>query len=166
MRFIYHQYLFLYSVIKLFNLKGVNKLILIDFDFTLVKYDFNISKKLDIKNAILNKIIIENFDFYKLSGFVPALFTARGIRSKKFVTSFLDNHLIEFNLNLFLGSTKNKLRFLKFILKFTTIEIILIDDLSDYVESNSTFIAYQIDESLFSYNERFTYIHPNTYEKY
>jgi hypothetical protein len=164
MRFIYNQCLFLFSIIKLFNFRNIDKLILIDFDFTLVKYDFTLSNKIDIRKAILNKTVIENCDYYKSSGFVPALFTARGLRSQKEVTTFLDKHSIKFNQYFFLGNTKNKFRFLKLIMKFTTLKIILIDDLSDYVETDNTFLAYEVDEALFSYNERFKYIHPFTYE--
>jgi len=164
MKFFYYQCLFLYSIIKIFNFRNIDKLILIDFDFTLVKYDFTLSNKIDISKAILNKTVIQSCDYYKSFGFVPALFTARGLCSQKEVTTFLDKHSIKFNQYIFLGNTKNKFRFLKFLMKYTSLKIILIDDLSDYVERDNTFVVYEVDEALFSYNERFKYLHPNTYE--
>jgi hypothetical protein len=164
MRNIYNSVLLFYTIIKIFSFRRVEKLTLIDFDFTLVNYNFKSSDKINLQNAIINNKIVELCNSYQKLGYESVLFTARGLRSKNSVITFLKTQNINYKYNLFLGSTNNKFKFLKFMLKFTKIQIILIDDLSDYIDRNRTFIKYKLDQDFFKNIDRLKYIDPNKYE--
>jgi hypothetical protein len=138
--------------------------ILIDFDFTLVDYDLNFVKCLDVNNCFLNEVIVNLIDTYKVKGYSPVLFTARGLRSQKDVSRFLFSNNLHFSSKLFLGNTFSKFLFLKFILFFTNSEVVLIDDLSDFNPTTKEFVSYNINDYVRP-NFKFVYINPLTYEK-
>lgn len=159
----YHSFLLFRAIILLFRLKIPSKIILVDFDFTLVSYDLSQNNKLEIINATLNCGILRLCEKYVAEGYTPVLFTARGLRSKKALDWFLSKNSTVFNARFFLGSTANKFVLLKFILSKTNSSVVLIDDLSDYNESTMSFTTHNLYNQI-SPNSRLLYINPVFYE--
>ena len=139
------------------------KILLVDFDFTLVNYDLKNDSKLDLNNATLDYIVIQLCESYIKMGYVPLLFTARGLRSKSKIEKFLSNRLVFFKFGLYLGKTSHKFKVLKSILFFTNSSIVLIDDLSDYNDKTVTFIPYNLF-SIIRPNKKLIYINPTKNE--
>lgn len=124
---IYQFFLLMISILLFFFVKKRKTLVLVDFDFTIALHPMKIQKNgWNLNEAELNKKLVSKLkdseDMF--------LFTARGLRTSRSVKNWLRKKKIRCFRHLFLGSTSNKIKFVR-ILSFFIDEIIWYDDLRD-----------------------------------
>lgn len=138
-KYIRRIYLKLLYHIAYFKIKKFNKVILIDFDFTLILHDIEIlkkEKKYSLNHMLINKDLVSHIE-KNYTGWNIILFTARGYLSSKDVLFKLNEiSSINFSENIFIGSTCNKIKLLN---KLNSKNIILFDDLNDWNFKNNEF---------------------------
>ena len=125
----YYAYLFIKCLLTLLILRiGNSKLILVDFDFTLVNNHFD-TERLEYKkeklifNSVVLQILEKKYDFF------PVIFTARSGRTIKYIKDYTEWKSY-FNFILCCGITHSKYSIAYFAASIFT-SVIWIDDLSD-----------------------------------
>lgn len=145
LNFILHIFykFFLYQI-ALFKVSKVKRgnIIFVDFDFTLALHAFpnNEMDTWNLSNSALNYFVLD-----LLGDDTWFLFSARGYKSSKMVKSWLRSHNLTPHSCFFLGSTNNKIKFIKKqSSKFE--QIIWIDDLCDVDPISKLKKVYTVDD--------------------
>lgn len=144
MRNVVNSFLILKSMLILLYLRRrTKKILLIDFDFTLVNDHFDWkNREYKLEHQIMDNSIIELIKNNK--DHIPVVFTARGFRSKRYITEFTAwrNHFASI-LNC--GSTKNKIWIIQNYLCLLYEHTIWIDDLRDVDFEKASFKTYYVE---------------------
>lgn len=144
MRNIVNSFLILKSMIILLYLRRrTKKILLIDFDFTLVNDHFDWkNREYKLEHQIMDSSIIELIKNNK--DYIPVIFTARGFRSKRYITEFTTwrDH---FTSILNCGSTKSKIWIIQNYLCLLYENTIWIDDLRDVDFEKASFKTYYVE---------------------
>ncbi|MDA9287211.1 hypothetical protein N9Q08_05740 [Schleiferiaceae bacterium] len=119
------------------------KLVLVDFDFTLVNNHFDWINRRYINGSLeFDTDVLEIIQ--KESNYLPIIFTARGIRSKKYIHKYTpwQSHFYSI-LNC--GNTGNKLWLIHNCINILFTQVLWIDDLRDVDFNKATFTEFEVD---------------------
>lgn len=144
MRSIVNSFLILKSIIILLYLRlRSKKILLVDFDFTLVNDHFDWkNREYKLEHQIMDGSIIELIKNNK--DYIPVIFTARGFRSKRYINEFTTWRKY-FASILNCGSTKNKIWIIQNYLCLLYENAIWIDDLRDVDFEKASFKTYYVE---------------------